>query len=69
MAIGHVVSVVEALVINQYTVLDATATDSCCRKSRLVLVFDDHTIGCAFGTLCRVSVCDVLYCGETVRLS
>ena len=35
----------------------------------------DRTIGRAFGTLCRLSacrlssVCDVLYCGETVRIS
>jgi len=25
--------------------------------------------GRVFGTVCRLSVCDVLYCGETVRLS
>ena len=33
----------------------------------------DRTIGRAFGTVCRLSVClpvcDVLYCGETVRPS
>jgi len=30
----------------------------------------DRTIGRAFGTLCRLSVvCNVLYCGETVRPS
>jgi len=30
----------------------------------------DRTIGRAFGTLCRLSVvCDVLYCGKTVRPS
>ena len=34
----------------------------------------DRTIGRAFGTMCRLSsvclsVCDVLYCGETVRPS
>ena len=32
----------------------------------------DRTIGRAFGTLCRrlsSSVCNVLYCGETVRPS
>jgi len=35
----------------------------------------DRTIGCAFGTRCRLSVvclsvvCDVLYCGEMVRPS
>jgi len=30
----------------------------------------NRTIGQAFGTLCRLSfVCDVLYCGETVRPS
>jgi len=32
-------------------------------------LFADRTIGRAFGTLCRLSVCDVLYCGETVRPS
>jgi len=30
----------------------------------------DRTIGRAFGTVCRLSsVCNVLYCGETVRPS
>ena len=29
----------------------------------------DRTIGRAFGTLCRLTVCDVLYCGEMVRPS
>jgi len=29
----------------------------------------DRTIGRAFGTMCRLSVCDVLYCGESVRPS
>ena len=29
----------------------------------------DRTISRAFGTLCRLSVCDVLYCGETIRPS
>jgi len=34
----------------------------------------DRTIGRAFGTMCRLSVClsvvcDVLYCGKTVRPS
>jgi len=39
------------------------------------LFLADHTIGRAFGTLCRLSVClssvvcDVLYCGETVFLA
>ena len=32
--------------------------------------FADRTIGRAFGTVCRLSVvCDVLYCGKTVRPS
>jgi len=40
----------------------------------IVFFLADHTIGHAFGTLCRLSVCrlsvsDVLYCGETVRPS
>ena len=35
-----------------------------------LVLLADRTVGCAFGTLCRLSsVCDVLYCGETVRLS
>jgi len=30
----------------------------------------DRTVGRAFGTVCSLSVvCDVLYCGKTVRLS
>ena len=31
----------------------------------------NHTIGRAYGTVCRLSsvVCDVLYCGKTVRHS
>ena len=30
----------------------------------------DHTIGRAFGTVCRLSsVCNVLYCGKTARPS
>jgi len=29
----------------------------------------DRTIGRAFGTVSRLSVCDVLYCGKTVRPS
>jgi len=52
-------------------------TISCSSKSRLVLpswFLADRTIGQAFGTLCRLSVClsvvcDVLYCGKTVRPS
>ena len=40
------------------------------------ILLADRTIGQAFGTLCRLSVChrlssvcDVLYCGKTVRPS
>ena len=54
-------------------------TISCSSKSRLVLLswfLADRTIGRAFGTMCHLSsvdclssVCDVLYCGKTVRPS
>jgi len=30
------------------------------------ILLADHTIGRAFATVCRLSVRDVLYCGETV---
>ena len=33
------------------------------------ILLADRTIGRAFGTVSRLSVCNVLYCGETVRPS
>jgi len=37
--------------------------------TQYVPFFADRTICRAFGTLCRLSVCNVLYCGKTVRPS
>ena len=49
----------------------------CVILAKIVRFLADHTIGRAFGTMCRLSsvcrlsvvVCDVLYCGKTVRPS
>jgi len=39
-------------------------------KFTVSLFLPNRTIGRAFGTLCRLSVvCNILYCGETVRPS
>ena len=56
------------------------STDGRCQKRQIMpdtyctgreaVFLADRTIGHAFGTMCRLSsVCDVLYCGETVRPS
>jgi len=46
-----------------------------CKLCPVVVIFAassflaDRTIGCAFGIQCRLSVCDVLYCGKRYILA